>query len=166
MSDIAIRKQNENKPAVATQREWDPWRTMHSLLSWDPFREMAAFPRLDANAVAVSPAFDVKETKEGYEFKADVPGIQEKDLEVSMTGNRLTISGKREAEKEDKSDRYYTYERTYGSFTRSFSLPDGADTGKVRAALEKGVLSISIPKKPEVQAKKIAVKSEGQATNS
>jgi HSP20 family protein len=166
MSDIAIRKQNENKPVVATERAWDPWRTMRSLLSWDPFRGMAAFPTLDETAVIVSPAFDVKETKESYEFKADVPGIQEKDLEVSMTGNRLTVSGKREAEKEDKSDRYYTYERSYGSFTRSFALPDGADADKVRASLEKGVLSISIPKKPEMQAKKIAVKSEGQPTKS
>ncbi len=166
MSEIAIRKQNENKPAVTSERAWDPWRTMRSLLSWDPFREMAAFPALDEGAVVVSPAFDVKETKDSYEFKADVPGIQEKDLEVSMTGNRLTVSGKREAEKEDKSDRYYAYERSYGSFTRSFSLPDGADSDKVRASLDKGVLSISVPKKPEVQAKKIAVKSEGQAAKS
>jgi HSP20 family protein len=146
MSDIAIRKQNENKPALATERAWDPWRTMRSLLSWDPFREMAAFPTLDEGTLALSPAFEVKETKDAYEFKADVPGIHDKDLEVSMTGNRLTISGKREAEKEDKSGRYYTYERSYGSFMRSFSLPDGADTDKVRASLDKGVLSISIPK--------------------
>jgi HSP20 family protein len=167
MSDIAIRKQNENKPAVvAPERAWDPWRTMRSLLSWDPFREMAAFPRLDEGALAVLPAFDVKETKDAYEFKADVPGIQEKDLEVTLTGNRLTVSGKREAEKEDKSERYYTYERSYGSFTRSFSLPDGADTDKVRASLDKGVLSVSIPKKPEVLAKKIAVQSESQAAKS
>jgi HSP20 family protein len=166
MTDITIRKQNENKPAVAGERAWDPWRTMRSLLSFDPFREMAAFPALAESAITVSPAFDVKETKDSYEFKADVPGIQDKDLEVSMTGNRLTVSGRREAEKEEKSDRYYAYERSYGSFTRSFSLPDGADTEKVHAALDKGVLSISVPKKPEVQAKKIAVKSEGQATKS
>ncbi len=163
MADIAIRKQNENKPAASIERAWDPWRTMRSLLSWDPFREMAAVPALEEGPFAVSPAFDVKETKDAYEFKADVPGIQDKDLEVSMTGNRLTVSGKREAEKEDKSDRYYTYERSYGSFTRSFSLPDGADADQVRASLDKGVLSISVPKKPEVQAKKIAVKSEGPA---
>ncbi len=165
MSDIAIRKQTETKPAVATERAWDPWRTMRSLLAWDPFREMAAFP-VEQSAIVTSPAFDVKETKDAYEFKADVPGIHEKDLEVSMTGNRLTISGKREAEKEDKGDRYYAYERTYGSFTRSFSLPDGADTDRVHASLEKGVLSVNVPKRPEVQAKKIAVKAEGAAPKS
>jgi len=166
MSDIAIRKQNENKPTAIAERPVDPWRAMRALLSWDPFREMATFPTLDVGAFAVTPAFDVKETKDAYEFKADVPGIQDKDLEVSMTGNRLTVSGKRETEKEERGDRFYTLERSYGSFTRSFSLPDGADTDKVRASLEKGVLSISVPKRPEVQAKKIAVKSEGQAQKS
>lgn len=159
MTDITIRKQNDTKPATV-ERTLDPWRSMRSLLAWDPFREIAAFPTLDESALPAVPAFDVKETKDAYEFKADVPGVQEKDLEVSMTGNRLTISGKREAEKEDRNDRYYTYERSYGSFTRSFTLPDGADTDKVHAALDKGVLSVSIPKKPEVVAKKIAVKSE------
>jgi HSP20 family protein len=166
MSNIEIRKQNENKPTAGLERTLDPWRTMRSLLSWDPFVEMAAFPALEDRAFAVTPAFDVKETKEAYEFKADVPGIQDKDLEVTMTGNRLTVSGKREAEKEDRSDRYYTYERSYGSFTRSFTLPDGADTDKLRASLEKGVLSITVPKRAEVQAKKIAIKSEGQANKS
>jgi HSP20 family protein len=83
-----------------------------------------------------------------------------------MTGKSLTVSGKREEEKEDKSDRYYTYERTYGSFTRSFALPDGADTDKLHASLEKVVLSITVPKKPEVQPKKIAVKVESPAPKS
>jgi HSP20 family protein len=160
MTDITIRKQNENKPAAPAERTWDPWRNMRSLLSWDPFREIAAFPAMDESALPAAPAFDVKETKDAYEFKADVPGVQDKDLEVSMTGNRLTISGKREAEKEDRNDRYYTYERSFGSFTRSFTLPEGADTDKVHASLEKGVLSVTIPKKPEVVAKKVAVKTE------
>jgi HSP20 family protein len=166
MSNIEIRKHNENRPTTFAEQTRDPWRAMRSLLSWDPFGEMAPFRAMDERALAVTPAFDVKETKEAYEFKADVPGIQDKDLEVTMTGNRLTVSGKREEEKEDKSDRYYTYERSYGSFTRSFALPDGADTDKLRAALEKGVLSITVPKKAEVQAKKIAVKTESSTTKS
>jgi HSP20 family protein len=167
MSNISIRK-NGDKPAIPpmTESNWDPWRTMRALLSWDPFREMAPFPALEVRAVALSPAFDVKETKDAYLFKADVPGIQDKDLEVTMTGNRLTVAGKRDEEKEEKSERYYTYERTYGSFTRSFTLPDGADVDKLRASLEQGVLTIAVPKKPEVQPKKITVKSEGQAAKS
>jgi len=167
MANISIHKHNGDKPAVAAPGEstWDPWRTMRALLSWDPFREMAPFPA-DERAFAISPAFDVKETKEAYVFKADVPGIADKDLEVTITGNRRNVSGKREAEKEEKSERYYTYERNYGSFTRSFTLPDGADVDKLRASMESGVLTIHVPKKPEIQPKKIAVKSEGQPPKS
>jgi HSP20 family protein len=160
MANVTIRKQEGDKPAIAAPSEstWDPWRTMRALLSWDPFREMAAYPAEER--FAFSPAFDVKETKDAYLFKADLPGIKDKDLEVTMTGNRLTVSGKRDEEKEEKSERYYTYERSYGTFTRSFTLPDGADSEHLAASLEQGVLSITVPKKPEVQPKKIAVKTE------
>ena len=167
MSNVVIRKQNGDKPAaVASEPNWDPWRTMRTLLHWDPFREMAPFPVFEERAIAFSPAFDVKETKDAYEFKADVPGVHERDLEVTMTGNRLTVSGKREAEKEDRTDRYYTYERNYGSFTRSFTLPEGADVDRLNASLEKGVLAITVPKHPEVQPRKIAVKAENQQAKS
>ncbi len=167
MSNVVIRKQNGDKPtSTAPEQTWDPWRTMRALLSWDPFREMAAFPTTEDRGFSLAPAFDVKETKDGYEFKADVPGIHEKDLEVTMTGNRLTVSGKRDAEKEDKTDRYHAYERTYGSFMRSFTLPDGADVDRLNASLEKGVLSITVPKRPEVQPKKIAVKAENPSVKS
>ena len=88
-----------------------------------------------------------------------MPGVRESDIEVLLTGNRLTISGKREQESEGRSDRYYTYERSYGTFSRSFTLPDGADGDSLRASLEGGVLEITVPKKPEVQPKKIDVKS-------
>ncbi len=168
MANVTIRKQNGDKPIAATPTEqtWDPWRTMRSLLSWDPFREMAPFPAFEERTIAFSPAFDIKETKEAYLFKADVPGIQDKDLEVTMTGNRLTVSGKRDEEKEEKSERYYAYERNYGSFSRSFTLPEGTDTENLRASLDAGVLTISVPKKPEVQPKRIAVKTENPATKS
>jgi HSP20 family protein len=167
MTNITIRKQNGDKPSLpATEQTWDPWRAMRTLLAWDPFREMAAFAPIEEHGYALAPAFDVKETKDAYYFKADVPGIAEKDLEVTMTGNRLTVSGKREAEKEEKSERYYTYERNYGSFSRSFTLPEGIAVDQLRASLENGVLSITIPKKPEVQPRRIAVKTEGQTPKS
>jgi HSP20 family protein len=168
MTNIAIRKQNGDKPTVAgpTESSWDPWRTMRALLSWDPFREMAPFPTFEERGMTFAPAFDVKETSDSYQFKADVPGIQDNDLEVTLTGNRLTVGGKREQEREDRSHRYYAYERSYGSFSRSFTLPDGADADKLRASLEHGVLTLTVPKKPEVQPKKIAVKAEGTAPKS
>jgi HSP20 family protein len=168
MTNIAIRKQGAEKPAPVRNdpsAAWDLWPTMRALLAWDPFREMSSLPALDPRAPSFSPAFDVKETKDTFLFKADVPGIEEKDLEVTLTGNRLTISGKREEEKEEKQTNYYAYERSYGTFTRSFTLPEGADVDKLRASLEHGVLSLTVPKKPEAQAKKIALNA-GQGTKS
>ena len=166
MANIAIRKENGNRlaPIATGEPRWDPSRMMRDLFGWDPFREMAPFAQ--QGPATFMPSFEVKETKDSYLFKADVPGIQEKDLEVTMTGNRLTVSGKRDEEKEDRSERFYAYERNYGSFSRSFTLPDGAETDKLRAALEHGVLTVTVPKKAEVQPKKIAVKVEGQAPKS
>ena len=155
MANIAVRKENGNKPApLAT---WEPSRMIRDFFGWDPFREMAPFtPQLPAGFM---PSFEVKETKDSYLFKADVPGVKESDLDVTLTGNRLTISGKRDAEKEEQSDTYYTYERSYGDFTRSFTLPEGVDTNSVHADLSQGVLTLNIRKTPDAQTKKIAVQS-------
>ena len=93
----------------------------------------------------------MKENKDGYVFRADLPGVREDDLDISLTGNRLTISGKREQEKHEQGDTYYANERSYGSFSRAFTLPDGTDAENVRADLKNGVLQVTVPKKPEVQ---------------
>ncbi len=154
MADIVVR--NNGGRSEVQRREWDPMAWARDLLRWDPFREMMpsfALPELTFNA-----AFEVKETKEGYTFKADVPGVLEKDIEVSRTGNRLSISGKREAEKEEKTDTYYATERSYGSFTRTFTLPEGIDGDHVHAEMKDGVLTVVVPKLPEAQPQKIAIK--------
>lgn len=139
--------------------EWDPLRAMRDLLRWDPFREMApTFPSFGAlDRSTFYPSFDVTENKDAYLFKADVPGVKKEDLEITTTGNRLQISGKRDTEQETKSDTVYTYERQYGSFTRAFTLPDGADLEHAKSELKEGVLTLVIPKKPGAQAKKIAI---------
>ena len=136
---------------------FDPFRTMRELMRFDPFAEMnitSALPTMQFN-----PDFEVKETREGYQFRADLPGIKEKDLEISMTGNRLTVSGHREADKREETDRYYLYERSYGSFGRSFTLPEGIDNNKVAAELKDGVLTLLVPRRPETQPRKIAVRA-------
>ena len=79
---------------------------------------------------------------------------------MHVSGSRLSISGKREAEKENKTDTYYAVERTYGSFTRSFTLPEGIDDAAIHADLRDGVLTVLVPKKPEAQPKKIPVSSQ------
>jgi HSP20 family protein len=90
-------------PARQLMREWDPFRAMRELLRWEPFGEMAPTFRAFEGAL-FSPDFDVKETKEAFVFTADVPGVKEGDLDIRLTQNRLSISGKRESEKTEKGD--------------------------------------------------------------
>ena len=104
------------------------------------------------------PTFDVKETKDSYVFKGDLPGIKEDDIEVALTGSRLTLSGTRVDEKREEGDQYYAHERSYGTFMRTFTLPDDIDADGVKAEFKDGVLKIVVPKKPEAQPKKISLK--------
>jgi len=154
MADL-IKKTNGNLPV-----EIDPFRMMRDMLRWDPFREMAPmFASMERNVYA--PTFDVTENKDAYIFKADVPGVKQEDLEITLTGNRLQVSGKRDFETEEKKDTYYTYERQFGSFTRSFTLPEGIDTTHAKSELKDGVLTLVIPKTAAAQAKKIPISAPG-----
>lgn len=145
MTLLNVRKSPE--PLNVVRERWDPFSGVPpSLLSREG----------DGHYV---PDFDIKDNKEGIVLKGDVPGIKEGDLEISVTGKRLSISGKRQAEKEEKTDTYYTCERSYGSFTRIFTLPDDADADKIHARLDSGVLTVVIPHLPGVQPKKVAIKS-------
>ncbi|HEX2685561.1 MAG TPA: Hsp20/alpha crystallin family protein [Kofleriaceae bacterium] len=139
--------------------EWDPMRMMREMMRWDPFREMAPIvPSLPAfQAASFSPSFDVTENQDTYLFKADVPGVQKEDLEIIATGNRLQIAGKRDREHETRTDTVFTYERQYGSFCRTFTLPDEADLEHTKSDLKDGVLTLAVPKKPGAQSKKIAI---------
>lgn len=152
-----IRRMTPEHPMPPAPPETDPLRW---LLRWDPFREMTPswFAQPSAEAT-FSPAFEVKENKDSFLFKADLPGVKEPDIEVNLTGGRLTISGKREAEREDKGETFYTYERSYGNFVRSFTLPDEIDADHVQAELKDGVLMVVVPKQAVVQPKKIAIKA-------
>lgn len=159
MANITVRKGGGEE-----RRELEPSRWLREFLGWDPFREMTPFVEVD-RGLRFSPDFEVKENKEGFSFKADMPGIKESDLEITLTGNRLCISGKRESEKEDKGETYYVSERSYGSFSRSFTLPEGVDAAHLKAELKDGVLMIALPKLPEMQPRKIDVKT-GEARKS
>ena len=158
MANIMIRK--ENMGTQAARPEWDAGRWAREFLRWDPFREMlpAAF---EYEGASFAPAFEIKETKEGYQFKADVPGVAEKDLEITRTGNRLTIAGKRESEREEKGETYYACERSYGHFARTFTLPEGIDGDHVHADLKEGVLTLLVPKMPEAQPKRVQIRAKG-----
>lgn len=133
--------------------ETDPFKVMREMLRYDPFASLPS----EYRANTYVPAFDVKETQDAYIFKADLPGVKEGDLEIQYQGNQLVVRGKREQEKEEKTDTYYAYERSYGAFARAFTLPSGVDTEHASAELKEGVLTVALPKKPEAQSKKIAI---------
>jgi HSP20 family protein len=108
-----------------------------------------------------APAVDVTEDDKAYKITAELPGLEEKNIDVTLLGDTLTLKGEKSYEKDEQDKNRHMSERAYGSFERSFALPDGVDRDKIAASLEKGVLTISLPKTPtaQKQQKKIEVKS-------
>jgi HSP20 family protein len=133
----------------------EPFGLMRHFLRWDPFRGIE-FPD---TLSAYLPSFDIKETAKGYVFVADLPGVKRENLEIDLTGNRLTIAGKREAEERQEGENHLTSERSFGSFSRTFSLPEGVDAGGVAAELKEGILTLVVPKVPEIQPRKITIQA-------
>lgn len=148
---------------------WDPFRALRAdFLMRDPFRDMRELMRdmmmswePEYRERAWRPEFEVRETDDSYVIRADVPGLASEDLEVSVSGDQLQISGKRERKEEKTEGTYHAYERTYGSFTRTFDLPDSVDAEKIRCELTSGVLEVVLPKKPGAASsrRKIEIKS-------
>jgi len=104
-----------------------------------------------------APAVDVYEDEHSVTLKIEVPGIEEKDIDVRIENNTLTVHGERKIEKEEKEENYRRVERQYGSFTRTFNLPTTVDSEKISANYDKGVLKIALPKKAEAKPKQIKV---------
>ena len=160
MNELTVRRtQGTDLPGLSALH---PLRTLREIFNWDPFQEMA--PLLPLEIQKVIPPFEVRETKDRFVFVADLPGVEAKDIEILLTGNRLTVTGTRvdKVEKGEEGE-YYARERTYGRFTRSFTLPEGADLNAVQANLSAGVLTIVFPKVAAVQPKKIPVTVEKAA---
>jgi HSP20 family protein len=117
---------------------------------------------------AGAPAVDVSESEKAYEITAELPGMDEKNIEVKLADGGLTIKGEKQEDKEEKKEKekekekeYYLHERRFGSFERCFRVPEGVDTSKIEATFKKGVLTVTLPKSPEAQKaeKKIEVKA-------
>jgi len=151
---------------------------MTVLTRFEPYREFATLQdRLNRlfqssfgdseNALTTSsfsPAVDVYEDEHTVNLKLEVPGIDEKDLDIRVENNTLTVQGERKFEKEEKEENFRRVERQYGSFTRSFTLPQTVDAEKVSANYDKGVLKISLPKKAEAKPKQIKVSVGSEKT--
>lgn len=108
-----------------------------------------------------SPAVDITDNEQAYEVTAELPGLEDKDVEVSVANDRLTIKGEKHEEKEEEKKDYHLRERHYGTFRRTFGLPEGVDADAITADFKNGVLKVTLPKKPEAQTpeKKIEIKA-------
>ncbi len=153
---------------------------MNMITRWDPFREFVTLqdrmnrlfrdPRGPVGqdealtTTAFAPPVDVYEDEHNVTLKIEVPGIDEKDIDVRIENNTLTVHGERKFEKEEKEENYRRVERQYGSFTRTFSLPNTVNHDNVQADYDKGVLKIKLAKKAEAKPKQIKVNVGGQKT--
>lgn len=148
-------ERNEESPFLSLQREIN--RT------FDDFFNGFALEPFSSNEGFV-PAVDVKETDKEIQIQAELPGLDEKDVEVTVNKDFVSIRGEKKAEKEDKDEKkgYYRVERSYGSFSRTIPLPAEVDEDKAEAKYKKGVLKITLPKteKAQKESKKIAVQAE------
>ena len=131
-----------------TPRTFSPFLSFRREIDrvFDDFRwGFGRWPELPA--MDLTPTMDVTETEKEYEVKAELPGMEEKDVEVTLTDGVLTIRGEKKIDHEEKGKGFHMVERSYGSFSRSLELPAGIDPETIKATLEKGVLTVSIPKK-------------------
>ena len=149
---------------------------MTLLTRWEPFRELASlqnrmgrlmnevnepFSSLTGdeslNAGSFVPPVDVYEDEQGIQLKMEVPGIDEKNIDIRLENNVLTVSGERKIEEEEKQENFHRIERRYGTFSRSFTLPNTVDNDSVSANYDKGLLTISLGKRADAKPKQIKV---------
>jgi HSP20 family protein len=150
---------------------------MVAITKFDPFRNLLNFQeqfnrlfddtfrfRGESALTAWAPAVDIYETENELVLKADLPDINEKDLDIRLENNTLTIQGERKFEKQVSEDNYLRVERAYGSFTRSFALPSSVNPDQIHAEYQNGVLTVRMPKREESKPKqiKLAVKGNGK----
>ena len=135
-----------------------PFMNVGNLMDFEPMRAMRSSP---LGAMMESAKTDVSETDSEFEISMELPGIDEKDIELGISDGVLTLKAEKKAEREEKKKDYHLSERSFGSVRRSFRIPEGVDTDKIKAAFSKGVLEVTLPKTKEAKAKqrKIPVKA-------
>ena len=143
---------------MALMTRWDPWRELSRIQD-----EMSRSfdDRLlshTGESVGWTPKVDIFEDEEGVALKFELAGVEPKDVDIRFENGVLTLRGERKLEREDKRENYHRVELSYGTFTRSFSLPGTIDAEKIRAESKNGVLTVHLPKKPEAKPKSIQVK--------
>lgn len=141
-----------------------PWRPFGGLTSlrremddlWGRF--FNDFPVLRRHEGEWAPSVDISENKENFIVQAELPGVEQKDVNVTISGNMLTVKGEKKKEDEKKDEHHHSVERYYGSFQRSFQLPANVQTDKIEATFDKGVLKVTLPKTEEAKKKEVEIK--------
>jgi HSP20 family protein len=175
MANTPVEVKKDMTPAPARGTAADPWHSFRNEMDrlFDRFSGSFGMPSLrrmfdwepalqhGTSLGFAVPSVDVAEDDKAYKITAELPGLETKDVEISLTGDMLVIKGEKKEESEKKDKNYFMSERSYGSFQRSFALPDKIDRDRIAADLAKGVLTITLPKTAEAQkpAKKIEVKA-------
>jgi HSP20 family protein len=140
---------------AAFKQEMDRLFDRFTGLKWDEFPTLG-----ELTLGEWAPSLDLSETKENFVVKAEVPGMDAKDIEISLQEDLLTIKGEKKQEKEEKDERHHRVERAYGAFTRSVRLPVSVDGSKVNATFKNGLLTITLPKTPAAKGVAIPIKAE------
>jgi HSP20 family protein len=140
--------------------KWDPFREMEDV--FDRYSKALSWPRLGGSEIMTggdwAPRVDIAETENEFIIKAEVPEVKKDEVKISVDNGVLSIQGERKQEKEEKGKKFHRVERYYGSFTRSFTLPDNVDETKIEASFKDGMLNIQIPKSEKSKPKAIDVK--------
>ena len=174
VTKLPVKNQEKAADVSSTTQAWAPFLCLRREVDrifddfgggfWrSPFRSAFAVEPFWQREMtwAATPAVDVVESEKAYEVTAELPGMDEKNIEVKVSNGNLTIKGEKQEEKEEKKKDYYLKERHFGSFERCFQVPEGVEANKIEATFNKGVLKVTLPKKLEAQKpeKKIEIKA-------
>lgn len=156
---MAEKQRSERSLATRQPREMEDWSQR-----WDDFFNRPFLPTMRrffrSESGEWSPNIDVVEKDDRYLIKAELPGVNEEDVEVSLTGDMLTISGEKQEESEEERRGYYYAESSYGSFSRSITIPPTVDPDRIEANFNNGVLEVALPKTPETKPKRVAISAK------
>lgn len=146
-------------------KEWDQFSGMVDMRNrigrlFDEYFNQFPVPREESLERTWAPAVDIYEEKDNINVKAELPGMKKEDLSIDIKNNVLTLGGERKNEKETRKENFHRIERSYGKFSRSFTLPDSVKVDKVKANYKDGILEISLPKAEEAKTKAIPIKVE------
>jgi HSP20 family protein len=138
------------------------WNPNAAYLNREPFARLLETFFNDTQGEEVSnrnwvPPVDIQETEEGYRLQAELPGLTKEDIDITLENNVLRLSGERKFERDVKKESFHRVERTYGTFSRAFALPQQVNAEKVQAAFENGVLTVTVPKAEQARPRKIAI---------